>query len=61
MSLHTGVIEPYKVRDPRCVRIARDNDVVANVVLLEMVQSTVAVGLVAVPRIVVQRVNVAVG
>jgi hypothetical protein len=43
------------------VTVTGDDDVVADVVLLEMVQCAVAVGLVAVPGVVVEGVDVAVG
>lgn len=42
------------------MRVTGDDDVVADVVRVEGVECAVAVGLVAVPGVVVERVNVAV-
>lgn len=42
------------------MRVTRQDNVVANVVGLEVVESTVAVSLVSIPSIVVKRVDIAV-
>lgn len=55
------VVEPDEVADPVGVRVARDHDVVADVVRVQRLEGPVAAGLVAVPRVVVERVDVAVG
>ena len=54
------VVEPDKIADPVCVRVAGDDDIIANVVGVEGVECAVAVGLVAVPGVIVERVDVAV-
>ena len=56
----TSMVEPDKVRHPRGVRVAGDDNVVADVVRRQMVERAVAVCLVAVPRIIVEWVDVAI-
>jgi hypothetical protein len=55
-----GVVQPDEVRHPVGVAVSGDNDVVSDVVLCQVLQSTVTVGLVAIPSIIVERVDVAV-
>ena len=55
------LVQPDEVGDPVGVRVAGDEDVVADVVVVERLQRAVAVRLVAVPGVVVERVGVAVG
>lgn len=52
------VVEPDEVGDPRGVGVTGHDNVVANAVVVEVSKSAVAVGLVAVPGIVVKRVGV---
>ena len=53
------IVEPDEVADPVGVRVARQHDVVADVVRVQRLEGPVAVSLVAVPGVVVQRVLVA--
>jgi hypothetical protein len=55
------VVQPDEIGYPRGVGVTRHDDVVADAVVVEMGQSAVAVGLVAVPGVVVEGVGVAVG
>jgi len=55
------LVEPYKVADPRRVTITGQEDVVADVVAIQVVQRAVLVAHVAVPRVVVERVLGSVG
>lgn len=54
------VVQPHQVRHPVGVAVARDHDVVGDVVAVQRLVRAVAVGLVPVPRVVVERVDVAV-
>lgn len=54
------MVEPDEVRNPRGVAVTGDDDVVANVVLGQVVEGTVTVGLVSIPCVVIERVSVAV-
>jgi hypothetical protein len=55
-----AVVEPDKVGNPVGVAVSGNDDVVANVVVGQVLQRAVAVRLVSVPCIVVERVDVAV-
>lgn len=55
------LVEPHEIRDPVRVRVARDHDVVGDVVVVQGREGPVAVGLVPVPGVVVEGVDVAVG
>jgi hypothetical protein len=55
------VVQPDEIGYPRGVRVTRHDDVVADAVVVEMRQSAVAVGLVAIPGVVVEGVGVTVG
>ena len=54
------VVQPDEVGDPVCVAVAGDHDVVADLVVVQGGERAVAVALVAVPGVVVERVDVAV-
>lgn len=54
------VVKPDKIADPRSVAVTRHDNVVADIVLVEMVQGTVAVCLVAIPGVVIEGVDVAI-
>lgn len=54
------VVEPNKVGDPRGVRVTGHDNVVANAVVVEVRKSAVAVGLIAIPGIIVKRVGVSI-
>ena len=55
-----GMVKPDKVRHPVGVRIARDHNVIGNVVAHESVECSVSVALISVPGIVIQWVDIAV-
>jgi len=55
------VVEPDQVADPVGVGVAGDDDVVADVVFVECLEGAVAVGLIAIPGVVVEGVGVTVG
>ena len=54
------LVEPDKVRDPARMRVAGQEDGVVDLVIVQVLQGPVPVGLVAIPGIVIQRVLVAV-
>jgi hypothetical protein len=52
------MIEPDKVGDLVGVAVAADHDIVANIVVYERLKGAVEVGLVPIPRVIIERVNI---
>lgn len=54
------VVQPNQVADPVRVRVARDHDVVVDIVIVESLKRAVAVSLVPIPCVVIQRINISI-